>query len=112
MSSGQMRRWLSQRSPTEPLWKGRSEGIKRVFVVSGHNPQTAEQQTNTLEAGKSAGVAFFAKVSGGKAVVGPDAESIVGRAHHAVEEAIKKSGLAWIILRPGLFMQTRSRRRH
>jgi NAD(P)H dehydrogenase (quinone) len=81
------------------------EGIKRVFVVTGHNPQTAEQQINILEAAKSAGVEFFAKVSGGKAVVGPDAESIVGRAHHAVEEAIKKSGLAWVILRPGLFMQ-------
>jgi uncharacterized protein YbjT (DUF2867 family) len=37
--------------------------------------------------------------------VGPDAESVVGRGHHAVEEAMKRSGLAWVILRPGLFMQ-------
>jgi NAD(P)H dehydrogenase (quinone) len=32
-------------------------------------------------------------------------ETPVGRGHFAVEEAMKKSGLAWAILRPGLFMQ-------
>jgi uncharacterized protein YbjT (DUF2867 family) len=81
------------------------QGIKRVFVVTGHNPQSGEQQINILEAAKAAGVEFFAKVSGGAAVVGPDVESVVGRGHHAVEEAMKRSGLAWVILRPGLFMQ-------
>jgi len=80
-------------------------GIKNVFVVTGHNPQSDEQQINILEAAKAAGVEFFVKVSGGRAVVGPDSESIVGRGHHKVEEAMKKSGLKWAILRPGLFMQ-------
>jgi len=81
------------------------QGIKRVFVVTGHNPQSGDQQIAILEAAKAAGVEFFVKVSGGRAVVGPDVESVVGRGHHAVEEALKKSGLAWVILRPGLFMQ-------
>lgn len=81
------------------------QGIKRVLVVTGHNPQAGEQQISILEAAKAAGVEFFAKVSGGRAVVGPDVESVVGRGHHAVEEAMKGSGLAWVILRPGLFMQ-------
>lgn len=81
------------------------QGIKRVFVVTGHNPQAGEQQINILEAAKAAGVELFVKVSGGKAVVGPNAESVVGRGHHAVEEAMRSSGLAWVILRPGLFMQ-------
>jgi uncharacterized protein YbjT (DUF2867 family) len=81
------------------------QGIRRVLVVTGHNPQAGEQQINILEAAKAAGVQFFAKVSGGRAVVGPDVESVVGRGHHAVEEAMKRSGLAWVILRPGLFMQ-------
>ena len=80
-------------------------GIKSVFVVTGHNPQSDEQQIHVLEAAKAAGVDFFVKVSGGRAVVGPDAESIVGRGHYKVEEAMKKSGLRWAILRPGLFMQ-------
>lgn len=81
------------------------QGIKRVFVVTGHNPQAGDQQIGILEAAKAAGVEFFAKVSGGRAVVGPDVESVVGRGHHAVEEAMKRSGLDWVILRPGLFMQ-------
>ena len=81
------------------------EGVKRVFVVTGHNPQADEQQINILEAAKAAGADYFVKVSGGKAIVGPNAESVVGRGHYAVEEAMKRSGLRWTILRPGLFMQ-------
>jgi NAD(P)H dehydrogenase (quinone) len=80
-------------------------GVKSVFVVTGHNPQMVEQQTNILEAAKKAGVEFFVRVSGGKAVVGPDVESIVGRGHYAIEEAMRKSGVKWVNLRPGLFMQ-------
>ncbi len=81
------------------------QGVKSVFVVTGHNPQADEQQINILEAAKAAGAKYFVKVSGGKAIVGPNAESVVGRGHYAVEEALKSSGLRWTILRPGLFMQ-------
>jgi NAD(P)H dehydrogenase (quinone) len=81
------------------------KGVKSVFVVTGHNPQADEQQINIIEAAKAAGANYFVKVSGGKAIVGPDAESVVGRGHYAVEEALKRSGLRWTILRPGLFMQ-------
>jgi uncharacterized protein YbjT (DUF2867 family) len=80
-------------------------GVERVFVVTGHNPQADEQQINILEAAKEAGATYFVKVSGGKAIVKPDSESVVGRGHYRVEEAIKASGLRWTILRPGLFMQ-------
>ncbi len=73
--------------------------------MTGHNPQSDEQQINVLEAAKAAHVEFFVKISGGRSVVGPDAESVVGRGHHHVEEAMKASGLGWVILRPGLFMQ-------
>src|SRR5215471_20151148 len=81
------------------------QGVDRVFVVTGHNPQMVEQQTNILEAAKKAGVKYLVRVSGGRAVVGPNVESVVGRGHHAIEEALKKSKLKWVILRPGLFMQ-------
>jgi uncharacterized protein YbjT (DUF2867 family) len=80
-------------------------GIKRVFVVTGHNPQAGEQQIAILEAANAAGVEFFVKVSGGRDVVGPNVDSIVGRGHYAVEEAMKKSGIPWCVLSPGLFMQ-------
>jgi NAD(P)H dehydrogenase (quinone) len=81
------------------------QGVKRVFVVTGHNPQSGEQQINILEAAKAAGAEYFIKVSGGKAMATPDSETPVGRGHHAVETAMKASGLKWVILRPGLFMQ-------
>lgn len=88
-----------------PVLEEALKGIESLFVVTGHNPESGDQQINILEAAKAAGVEFFVKVSGGRDVVGPDAESVVGRGHHAVEEAMKKSGLDWCILRPGLFMQ-------
>jgi uncharacterized protein YbjT (DUF2867 family) len=81
------------------------QGVKSVFLVTGHNPQTGAQQINVLEAAKAAGVEFFAKVSGGRALVSPDSASVVGRGHYEIEEAIKSSGLDWCILSPGLFMQ-------
>jgi uncharacterized protein YbjT (DUF2867 family) len=80
-------------------------GAKRVFLVTGHNPKSAEQQINVIEAAKAAGAEYVVKVSGGRDVTGPDAESVNGRAHYQVEEALKKSGLSWCILSPGLFMQ-------
>ena len=80
-------------------------GVKRVIIATGHNPQLAEQQINILEAAKAAGAELVVKLSGGSAVVGPQSESVVGRGHHEVEQAMKQSGLGWVILRPGLFMQ-------
>ena len=81
------------------------KGIERVFIVTGHNPKSDAQQINVIEAAKAAGAKFILKVSGGREVVGPNAESVVGRGHHTVEEALKNSGVAWCVLSPGLFMQ-------
>ena len=85
--------------------EGALQGVTRVFVVTGHNPQMAEQQNNILDAALKVGAEHLVRISGGRAVVGPDAESVVGRGHHAVEERLRKSGIGWVILRPGLFMQ-------
>jgi NAD(P)H dehydrogenase (quinone) len=81
------------------------QGVKRVFVVTGHNPQSGEQQINILEAAKAAGAEYIVKVSGGKAMATADSDTPVGRGHHAVESAMQQSGLKWVILRPGLYMQ-------
>jgi len=81
------------------------QGVTSVFVVTGHNPQMAEQQNNVLDAALNAGAKYLVRVSGGRAVVGPDAESVVGRGHHAIEERLRSSAIGWVILRPGLFMQ-------
>ena len=89
----------------KPALEKALKGCDSVFMVTGHGPQVAEQQIGILEAAKAAGVGYFVKVSGGKAVVKSDAESAVFRSHYAVEQAVMKSGIKWSILRPGLFMQ-------
>jgi NAD(P)H dehydrogenase (quinone) len=38
-------------------------------------------------------------------VIGPQVESVNGRAHYRLEEHLKTCGLRWCILSPGLFMQ-------
>jgi uncharacterized protein YbjT (DUF2867 family) len=81
------------------------QGVNSVFVVTGHNPQMVEQHNNIMAAAKAAGVKYFVRVSGGRDVVGPSVPSVVGRGHHEIEESLDKSGLGWVNLRPGLFMQ-------
>ena len=39
-----------------PAMEKALKGVKRVFVVTGHNPQSGEQQINILEAAKAVGV--------------------------------------------------------
>ncbi len=81
------------------------QGVQSVFVVTGHNPGMVEQQNNVLDAAIKAGARYLVRVSGGRSVVTPDSESVIGRSHHAIEERLHDSGIGWVILRPGLFMQ-------
>ena len=80
-------------------------GAKRVFIVTGHNPKSDVQQINVIDAAKAAGAEYIVKVSGGRDVIGPNVESVNGQAHYKIEEHLKKTGLQWCILSPGLFMQ-------
>ncbi|MGH6922994.1 MAG: NAD(P)H-binding protein [Propylenella sp.] len=81
------------------------KGVTRLFLLTGNNPQMAEQHINVLDAAQNAGVKFLVRLSGGRDVAVADSETIVGRAHYAVEQKLRASGLSWVILRPGLFMQ-------
>jgi uncharacterized protein YbjT (DUF2867 family) len=80
-------------------------GAKRVFIVTGHNPKSDVQQINVIDAAKAVGAEYIVKVSGGRDVIGPNVESVNGQAHYRIEQHLKKSGLQWCILSPGLFMQ-------
>jgi NAD(P)H dehydrogenase (quinone) len=80
-------------------------GAESVFVVTGHNPGMVEQQNNILDAALGAGAKYLVRVGGGRAVARADSESVVGRGHAAIEERLASSGIGWVILRPGLFMQ-------
>ncbi len=80
-------------------------GVESLFVVTGHNPQMVEQQNNVLDAALKAGAKYLVRVGGGRAVAVADSESVVGRGHAAIEAQLRGSGIKWVILRPGLFMQ-------
>ena len=81
------------------------QGVESVFVVTGHNPGMVEQQNNVLDAALTAGTKYLVRVGGGRAVAVADSESVVGRGHAAIEQKLRDSGIKWVILRPGLFMQ-------
>ncbi len=81
------------------------QGVTSVFVVTGHNPNMLEQQTNVLEAALAAGVQHFVRVSGSRFFLIPDSPSIIGRSHYAIEDGLRRSGIKWVVLRPGFFMQ-------
>jgi uncharacterized protein YbjT (DUF2867 family) len=81
------------------------KGVTSVFVVTGHNPQMVDQQNNVLEAALAAGVKYLVRVSGNRVLIAPDSGSVIGRGHYAIEERLRASGIQWVILRPGLFMQ-------
>jgi NAD(P)H dehydrogenase (quinone) len=80
-------------------------GVTSVFVVTGHNPQMDGQQNNVLNAALKVGAKYLVRVSGNRALIAADSGSVVGRAHHAIEQRLRSNGINWVILRPGLFMQ-------
>jgi uncharacterized protein YbjT (DUF2867 family) len=92
---------LTDRSALEKAFKG----VTSVFVVTGHNPNMAEQQGNVLEAAVEAGVQNLVRVSGSRFFLVPHSPSVIGRGHYAIEEQLRRSGIKWVILRPGFFMQ-------
>ena len=80
-------------------------GVESVFIVTGHNPAMVEQQNTVLDAALKAGAKYLVRVGGGATVARSDSESVVGRGHAAIEQRLRDSGIKWVILRPGLFMQ-------
>ena len=76
-------------------------GSKRVFIVTGHNPKSAAQQINVIDAAKAVRAEYIVKVSGGRAVTGPNVESVNGRAHHRDRGASQNLRPAMVHPEPG-----------
>ena len=89
----------------KPALEKALQGVESRFVVTGHNPQMVEQQNNVLDAALKAGAKYLVRVGGGRAVAVADSQLVVGRGHAAIEARLRGSGIKWVILRPGLFMQ-------
>lgn len=79
-------------------------GATSLFLLTTQSPRQLDQELAAIAAAARAGVRHVVKVSASDAATGPDSPTPVGRAHAAAEAALKASGMAWTILRPGAFM--------
>jgi uncharacterized protein YbjT (DUF2867 family) len=76
------------------------EGASQVFLLSNAN---AAHEETVLRVARAQGVARVVKLSSLGAR--PDSPIDLARDHARVETALRGSGLAWVILRPGMFAQ-------
>jgi uncharacterized protein YbjT (DUF2867 family) len=78
-----------------------SRGADAAFMVPPFSPDGVAESLEFLAAASESGVKHIVKLS----VIRSLGETTVGKWHAAIDEALKKSGMAWTILLPGGFMQ-------
>jgi uncharacterized protein YbjT (DUF2867 family) len=79
------------------------EGAKKVFLLTHYFEDMVELQHNAISAARAAGVTHVVKASAFAAT--PHSKAPIGRWHFQVEKELRRSGLAWTIIRPHHFMQ-------
>jgi uncharacterized protein YbjT (DUF2867 family) len=79
------------------------EGVAKAFLTlpNGKNQEAQEKQFTDLAV--AAGVKHLVKMSSMEAVA--HAETPIPKAHWAVEEYIRASGIGWTMVKPNFFMQ-------
>ena len=80
------------------------EGIDTLYLLCGHSPVLQEMEMNGLAAAKRAGVQYIVKSSGSERGIRVNSPSDMMKMHHAVETAVRDSGIKWAISRPNFFM--------
>jgi len=78
-------------------------GAETVFLAGRDSPDYVDGQERVLKAAAEARVGHVVKLSALGAAPGSPVELM--RDHHAVEERLRASGIAWTFLRPHLYMQ-------
>jgi NAD(P)H dehydrogenase (quinone) len=78
-------------------------GVETVFLAGRDSPDYAAQQAQAVDTASGARVRHVVKLSALGAAAGSPVELM--RDHHAVEERLRSSGMAWTFLRPHLYMQ-------
>lgn len=76
-------------------------GCDTLFLLSPHNPALGQQQSDTIDAAKRAGVTKIVKLAG--MMTNPDMR--IPAQHGIAERHLENSGTAWTIIRPNFFMQ-------
>lgn len=78
-------------------------GVSAVFLVTPAGPDMVAMHENALAAAKAAGVKKMVKVSAWGAT--PEAPVALGRWHGKTDQALRESGMQWVVLQPHGFMQ-------
>ncbi len=79
------------------------EGVEKAFLTLPNGQRQLEQEKQFTDLAVAAGVKHLVKMSSMEAVA--HAETPIPRAHWAVEEYIRASGLDWTMVKPNFFMQ-------
>jgi uncharacterized protein YbjT (DUF2867 family) len=86
-----------------PAMAAAMAGAEAVFLAGRDSPDYVTGQDRAIDAAARAGVRHVVKLSALGAR--PDSPVVLMRDHHAVEERLRASGMAWTFLRPHLYMQ-------
>jgi uncharacterized protein YbjT (DUF2867 family) len=76
-------------------------GVRRVFVVAPSVPQLQEMEVAVVDAARRANAEHVVLLS----IFQAETELLFAKAHRAVEQHVRASGLPWTFLRPNMFMQ-------
>lgn len=79
------------------------QGAEKAFLTLPNGQRQLEQEKQFTDLAVAAGVKHLVKMSSMEAVA--HAQTPIPRAHWAVEEYIRASGLAWTMVKPNFFMQ-------
>ncbi len=79
------------------------DDVQRLFLLAPVDERVVELEGKVLDAAKRAGVEHVVRLS--VMHVDPNADTVFARVHGQAEEQLKRSGLAWTMLRPTFFMQ-------
>jgi uncharacterized protein YbjT (DUF2867 family) len=79
------------------------KGVEKAFLTLPNGEHQLDQEKQFTDLAKAAGVKHLVKMSSMEAVA--HAETPIPRAHWAVEEYIRASGMGWTMVKPNFFMQ-------
>jgi uncharacterized protein YbjT (DUF2867 family) len=79
------------------------DGAERLFVLLPNSQRQLELETGLIDQAKRAGVRHVVKMSSMEATA--SATAAIPKAHWASEEHLRRSGMAWTMIKPNFFMQ-------
>jgi len=77
-------------------------GCEKLLILLPNSQRQLELEKQMVDLAKAAGVRHVVKMSSMEAVA--DAKTPIPQGHWAAEEYIRKSGLAWTMMKPNFFM--------